>query len=120
MNLVRLIVHGLSALSVHTDLIFARVLLSAAAVALAAALGLVAVAVIRFGTDLAIPGWATIVSGDLLIVLVQTLVVVVAATLTMLAGRSSRPIVPILDASQFIAERRHFDFASARAAALRA
>jgi hypothetical protein len=118
MNLVRLIVHGLSALSVHTDTIFARVLLAAAAVALAAALGIVAVAIIRFGTNLAVPGWATIVSGDLVIVLVQTLVVVVAATLTMLAGRSTRPIVPILDARQFIAERRRFDLERRDAAAL--
>lgn len=106
MNLVRLIVHGLSALSVHTDMIFARVLLAAAAVAAAAALGIVGVAVIRFGTRLAIPGWATVAWGDLLIMLLQTVVVVIAATLTMLAGRSSRPIVPILDARQFIAERQ--------------
>ncbi|HTT81076.1 MAG TPA: glycosyltransferase [Stellaceae bacterium] len=109
MNLIGLIVHGLSALSVHTDMIFVRVLLGAAAIGVAAALGIVAVAGIRFGTNLAIPGWATIAAGDLLIVLVQTLVVVVAATLTMLAGRSNRPIVPILDARQFIAERQTFD-----------
>jgi polyisoprenyl-phosphate glycosyltransferase len=118
MNLVRLIVHGLSALSVHTDLIFARVLLAAAVVAVAAALGLVAVAAIRFGTSLAIPGWATVVSGDLLIVLVQTLVVVVAMTLTMLAGRSNRPIVPILDARQFIAARQRREFTPHQPAAM--
>jgi polyisoprenyl-phosphate glycosyltransferase len=106
MNLVGLIVHGLSALSVHTDMIFVRVLLLAAAIAVAAGLGIVAVAVIRFGTDLAIPGWATTAVGDLLIMLLQTLVVVVAATLTMLAGRSNRPIVPIADSRQFIAERQ--------------
>jgi polyisoprenyl-phosphate glycosyltransferase len=118
MNLVRLIVHGLSALSVHTDLIFARVLLAAAAVAAAAAAGIVAVAMIRFGTRLAVPGWATVVSGDLLIVLVQTLVVVVAATLTMLAGRSNRPIVPIPDARQFIAGRQRYDLARRRPTAM--
>jgi polyisoprenyl-phosphate glycosyltransferase len=109
MNLVGLILHGLSALSVHTDMIFVRVLLASAAIGVAAAVGIVAVAGVRFGTTLAIPGWATTAAGDLLIVLVQTLVVVVAATLTMLAGRSNRPIVPILDARQFIAERQTFD-----------
>lgn len=111
MNLVGLIVHGLSALSVYTDMIFVRVLLAAGAIAGAAGLGIVAVAAIRFGTTLGIPGWATTVVGDLAIVLLLTLVVVIAATLTMLAGRSNRPIVPIADAPQFIAERHRFDLA---------
>jgi hypothetical protein len=108
MNLVSLIVHGLSALSVHTDMIFVRVLLAAVAVAVAAGLGLVAVTAIRFGTDLAIPGWATSAGGSLLIILLLTLVVIVAASLTMLAGRSNRPIIPIVDAKSFIADRQSF------------
>jgi polyisoprenyl-phosphate glycosyltransferase len=112
MNLVGLIVHGLSALSVQTDTIFVRVLLAAAAIAGAAVLGIVAVAAVRFGTRLAIPGWATTAAGDLLIMLLLTLVVIVAATLTMLAGRSNRPIVPVVDARQFIAERQCFTVAA--------
>lgn len=105
MNLVALIIHGLSALSVQTDMIFVRVLLAAVAIAVVDGIGIAIVTAIRFGTDLAIPGWATTAVGDLLIILLLTLVVVVAATLTMLAGRSHRPIVPIVDAPQFIAER---------------
>ena len=108
MNLVSLIVHGLSALSVHTDMIFVRVLLAAAAVGAAAVLGIAAVVAVRFGTDIAIPGWATTAAGDLLIILLQTLVVVVAATLTMLAGRSNRPIVPLTDSSRYIEESRFY------------
>jgi hypothetical protein len=117
MNLVSLIVHGLSALSVHTDMIFVRVLLLSMAIAAAAGLGIVTVTAIRFGTDLAIPGWATTAVGDLLIILLQTLVVVVAATLTMLAGRSNRPIIPIADSGRFIADRRRLQRADAVEAA---
>jgi hypothetical protein len=116
MNLVSLIVHGLSALSVYTDMIFVRVLLLAMSIAATATLGIVVVTAIRFGTDLAIPGWATTAVGDLLIILLQTLVVIIAATLTMLAGRSSRPIIPIADAGRFIAERQSFNFEPAQAA----
>jgi polyisoprenyl-phosphate glycosyltransferase len=105
MNLVALIVHGLSAMSVYTDMIFVRMLLAAGLVTGTAALGVVAVAAIRLATNLAIPGWATTAVGDLLIILLQTLVIVVAASLTVLAGRSSRPIVPIVDCPCFIAER---------------
>jgi len=108
MNLVALIVHGLSALSVHIDTIFVRVLLTAAAVAIASITGITAVALIRFTTNLGIPGWATTAAGDLLIILLQTVVIVVAATLTMLAGRSSRPIIPIVDSLQFVAHRERY------------
>lgn len=107
MNLVSLILHGLSAISVHTDTIFVRILLAAAAVAATATVGIAGVAGIRIATDLAIPGWASVVAGDLLIILLQTLVIVVAVTLTFLAGRSQRPFVPIVDCPPFIAHREH-------------
>ena len=105
MNLTSLILHGLSAMSGHTDTIFVRILLGAAFVGATAGFGVAAVAGIRMATDLAIPGWATIAAGDLLILLFQTLVIVVAATLTFLAGRSHRPFVPIVDCPPFVAHR---------------
>jgi hypothetical protein len=105
MNLPSLVVHGLSAMSVHTDMIFVRVLLAALVVASVAGLGVISVTAIRIVTDLAIPGWATTAVGVLLVILLQTLVIVVAASLTMLAGRSSRPIVPIVDSKRFVASR---------------
>jgi len=108
MSLVSLIVHGLSAMSVHTDTIFVRVLLTSGVIAAASVLGILAIAIVRFASDLAIPGWATTVVGDLMIILLQTIVMVVAASLMMLAGRSSRPIIPIADAGQFVAERECF------------
>ena len=108
MSLVSLIVHGLSAMSVHTDTIFVRVLLTSGVIAAASLLGILAIAIVRFASDLAIPGWATTVVGDLMIILLQTIVMVVAASLMMLAGRSSRPIIPIADAGQFVAERECF------------
>lgn len=106
MNLVSLILHGLTAMSVHTDTIFVRILLVAAFVAGAAGFGIAAVVGIRTATDLAIPGWATVAAGDLLIILLQTLVIVVVVTLTFLAGRSHRPFVPIVDCPPFVAHRQ--------------
>jgi glycosyltransferase involved in cell wall biosynthesis len=106
MNLVSLAVHGLSAMSVYTDMIFVRTLIAAAVVAGLSVLGIIAVILIRFVTDLAVPGWATTVVGNLLIVLLQTVVIVIATSLMMLSGRSNRPIVPIIDAWSFVAERQ--------------
>ena len=88
-----------------TDTIFVRVLLTSGVIAAASLLGILAIAIVRFASNLAIPGWATTVVGDLMIILLQTIVMVVAASLMMLAGRSSRPIIPIADAGQFVAER---------------
>ncbi|MGH7123462.1 MAG: glycosyltransferase [Stellaceae bacterium] len=116
MSPVALIVHGLSAMSVYTDMIFVRVLIAAAAIAGLSVLGILGVAVTRFTTDLAIPGWATTAVGDLLIILLQTLVVMVATSLMMLAGRSNRPIVPIADCLLFIARREQWRFGRAQMA----
>ena len=104
MNLVSLIVHGLSAMSVHIDTIFVRVLLTSGLIAAMSVAGILCIGIIRFATDLAIPGWATTAAGDLMIILLQTIVVVVAASLMMLAGRSTRPIIPIVDSGQFVAD----------------
>jgi hypothetical protein len=105
MNPPGLIVHGLSAMSVYSDVIFARLLLATGGTAVLIAFGIVLVVAIQRATDIAVAGWTTPVVGELLIILLQTFVVVIAASITLLAGRSSRPIVPISDCGAFIAAR---------------
>jgi polyisoprenyl-phosphate glycosyltransferase len=114
MGLVGLVVHGLSAMAVYTDKIFVRILIVTSAVAFASLLGIVGVVAIRLTTKLAVPGWATTAAGDLLILLMQTVVILVATTLVMLAGRSNRPILPMVDAWPFVAETSHFRVHPAR------
>ena len=105
MNLPALVLHGLSAMSVYADLILVRVLLAAGLAAVVAVLGLVAVIAIRFGASFAIPGWASEMFGDLLIILSQSVVVVVTTTLAVLGTRSQRSIMPAVDAANFVRER---------------
>jgi polyisoprenyl-phosphate glycosyltransferase len=102
MNFPDLVIHGLSAMSVYTDLIFVRVLLATAAVSVLAFVAICVVLAVRFGTTLAIPGWATTVFGDLVIILFQAVLMIVATSLMVLAGRSARPIVPITDALVYV------------------
>jgi polyisoprenyl-phosphate glycosyltransferase len=102
MNLASLVIHGLSAMSVYTDLIFIRILLGAGGISVLAVLAIGVVVAIRFGTTLAIPGWATTVLGDLVIILFQAILTIVATSLMVLAGRSSRPTVPVTDAPTFV------------------
>ncbi len=105
MNLPSLVVHGLSAMSVYTDVIFVRVLMAASFVTATSGLAIAAVMVIRLATPLAIPGWTTTAVGDLLIIILQALVLMVATTLMLLASRSNRQLVPINDTATFVAER---------------
>jgi hypothetical protein len=107
MNVPSLVVHGLSAMSVYTDIIFVRILLAATFVAALSVLGMVAVILIRFFTWFGVPGWASTMFGDLVIVLLQTLVMIVATSLMLLAGRSQRPIVPIVDALVYVTSETH-------------
>ena len=102
MNFVSLLVHGLSAISVFSDVVGARLLaLAAAAIVLAAVLVGVVIGV-RFFTDLAIPGWATYVTGFLLIVLAQALIVSLALVFIIVNGRGNSSFLPIRDAEYFV------------------
>jgi len=76
-------------------------------VAVLTVFGMLLVVFLRLFTQLGIPGWASTMMGDLVIVLVQTLVMIVATSLMVLAGRSQRPIVPVVDSQIYaLAETR--------------
>src|SRR5712691_4138002 len=73
MNFVSLLVHGLTAISVFSDQVSARLLAASACLA-GLALAMIALTVgIRLGTGFAVPGWATYTVGLLVIVVVQLL-----------------------------------------------
>jgi hypothetical protein len=102
MDFVSLLVHGLGAISVFSDVVGARLLaLTAMAVSLAAAL-IGAVTAMRLFTPLAIPEWAGYATGILLIVLAQALIVSLALVFIIVSGRAAPAFLPIRDAPFFI------------------
>jgi uncharacterized membrane protein YbhN (UPF0104 family) len=102
MNYVALIGHGLSALSVHAELIGVRLLIFASALAglMTALLG--GVIVVRLGTDLAIPGWATTAAGILVVLLLQAAALAIVFVFIVLHGRSHPLFIPIRDYPYFV------------------
>jgi glycosyltransferase involved in cell wall biosynthesis len=97
MNLVALVVHGLSAIAVFGDRIGVRLL-----IVVCSAMGLVFGALllvtgIRAFTTLAIPGWATYATASLLIILIQMLLVVFVFAFVILASRDTASIIPSRD-----------------------
>jgi len=105
MNLVSLIVHGLSAMSVFSDAVFVRLILAAFALAGITISASVAILAIRLGTDWTPPGWASIVLVSLGVILLQALVLSVGTTFLHLHGRSSPSVLPAQMAEAYVLER---------------
>jgi hypothetical protein len=105
MNLVSLVVHGFSAFSVFIETAITRLLLFFGFTSvLAVAAALVAV-VLRFGTDLAIPGWATNVFGLSMVLFFQSLTLAAVVLFSVLSSRSSVPFLVGRQGAEFVETR---------------
>lgn len=102
MSLVALVVHGLSAMAVFGDRIGVRLL-----IVIGAAMGVLSTVIltvfgVRVFTTLAVPGWATYVTGLLVVMLMQMLLVVLIFAFVILAARDNASIVPSRDYVHFV------------------
>jgi glycosyltransferase involved in cell wall biosynthesis len=102
MNFVALVGHGLSALSVHAELIGVRLLVSSIIAIAIVSMLLVTVVGVRLLTSLAIPGWATTAAGLLGLTLLQFIGAAVFFIFLVLHGRSQPLFIPIRDYPFFI------------------
>lgn len=109
MNVPGLVAHGLSAISVYSDMVLVRSVIGMFGVAVLTVVGLITVAAIRLFSDLAIPGWASSVFGSLSIVLLQSIIFTVISAFLLLSARSNKPVIPMIDAPQFIASTEQYD-----------
>lgn len=97
MNLIALVVHGLSAMAVFGDRIGVRLLI-VVSVGLSLVSGaLITVIGIRLLTNLGIPGWATSLTGISLVMLIQMLTVILVFAFVILAARDTVSIIPSRD-----------------------
>lgn len=102
MNFASLVSHGLSAIAVFGDIVGVRFLIGSLLGALLGAIAIVAVLVIRFGTHLAIPGWATYAIGTLVVIVIQFVTIATTFSFFMLANRTNLGFVPLRDYSLFL------------------
>jgi polyisoprenyl-phosphate glycosyltransferase len=102
MNLIDLMVHGLSAISVHMEAAGVRVLVLAlgfSATALAAGLFVVHR---RLFTDLAIPGWASVLSTLFILLAAVGLSAALTLVFLVLSARDRRPVIPAVDGHYWV------------------
>ncbi len=102
MNFVSLVVHGLSALSVYSEVIGVRLVLATGLLFALAALLLLVVVGIRLTTDLAIPGWTSVLGGLLLVLLLQLFTASVPFVFVILHGRGGTGFLPARDYIYFV------------------
>jgi glycosyltransferase involved in cell wall biosynthesis len=104
MNLVGLVAHGLSAMAVFSDRIGARALAVSGAALTVALLSLITVLGVRWGTALALPGWATTAAGLLVVFVAQIVMLSTLFTFVVLSGRSHTAVIPLRDYRVFVRE----------------
>jgi polyisoprenyl-phosphate glycosyltransferase len=109
MNFVSLSLHGLSAMSVYSEVIGIRILILGAGLVCLGLLVLIGIIVVRGLTTWAIPGWATNSFGLTLMLIFQILMISLLFTFGVLASRASQTFIPVRDCLQFVlSERRLF------------
>jgi hypothetical protein len=106
MNFNALVLHGLSAISVYSDIIGVRLLkLSGLAIGLVLA-ALFALVAARVGTALVIPPWAIDVAGVLLLSLMNLTLISMALALFTLRSRADYGFLPIRDHAHYVLDQR--------------
>jgi polyisoprenyl-phosphate glycosyltransferase len=102
MNFVALVAHGLSAISVYSDVVGVRLLVMSVLLAMLTLLGIIITLVIRLTTELAIPGWASFTIGILLVLFVQAVMAAFVFSFVILGARHGSTFLPRRDYSFFI------------------
>ncbi|OGV67539.1 MAG: hypothetical protein A3K19_17690 [Lentisphaerae bacterium RIFOXYB12_FULL_65_16] len=102
MNLVSLVVHGLSAMSVYIDILTVRLMLLSLLVILLGVLGFGVLFYVKYLTPLAIPGWATNVAIGLVVIMFQAVLLLTMLAFIILNHRSSKLFIPASDYRDYI------------------
>ena len=106
MNLISLVVHGMSAISVFGEVVAVRLLGFVSLLMLLTFAGLTTTVSIKFFTDLAIPGWATNLTGLLGIVLLNLLLLATFSVILLLNSRDRLSFLPLRDWQYFVEDNR--------------
>lgn len=102
MNFVSLVTHGLSAISVYGDIAGVRLFIATCLLILLTMISIVGVIIIKFSTNLAIPGWTSYIIALLSIILMQAVIMSLFFIFVVLSGRNNSIFLPQRDYHYFI------------------
>jgi polyisoprenyl-phosphate glycosyltransferase len=106
MGFIGLVIHGLSAMSVFGDTVGVRLLILCGVFGVLISILIVATIIVKVATSLSIPGWATYVTGLLLLLLSQLVVLSLVFIFVALYNRGQSSFVPIRDCPIYIGKVR--------------
>jgi glycosyltransferase involved in cell wall biosynthesis len=109
MNFTRLVIHGLSAISVYSEIVAIRVLIVTIVLIFLDLLAISSIIYIRLATKLAIPGWATVSVGILTVLFFNLLVMMLIFVFILLSGRDTSAFLPKRDFGYFLAGVRPYN-----------
>ncbi len=101
-GVIPLIMHGIAGIATFHDLVATRILVASMSFVGVLALALFTVIGVRFGTTLAVPGWATYTAGMLLVLSIQVLTIAFSLVLSLIGGRMGAMFVPCLQYRTFM------------------
>ena len=104
MNFINLVIHGLSAISVFTDVLAVRILLFSIFLIVNALIAIFIVAGIRMFSDLAIPGWASSIILGMTIVIIQAFLISLFLVFSVLNYRTQQSFIPASEYKKYIIE----------------
>ncbi|MGD1840211.1 MAG: glycosyltransferase [Thermonemataceae bacterium] len=102
MNFPSLVLHGLSSIAVHADIVALRLLSASFLMIVTASIVVLIVLYIRFFTELATPGWATTVVSGALVLITQVFFLSFSLLFLILTYRSQNQFVPTLHYKQYV------------------
>jgi hypothetical protein len=102
MDFVSLVLHGLSAISVYTEILAVRLMIFAIGTILVGVAGFLVLLYVKYLTPLAIPGWATNVAIGIVVILFQALLLLALLTFVSLNYRTSKLFIPAKDYQDYL------------------
>jgi hypothetical protein len=102
MNFISLVVHGLSAISVQTDVVLTRLVVAVIALIGALLATLLTIAVVTLFFDVAVPGWTTAMAGVIVILLAQTVSLIAILAFLTLGARHQTATIPLRDYGPYV------------------
>jgi hypothetical protein len=94
MNFTRLLLHGLGAITVFVDFVTARILVLSLLFLALSVLSIAGIISVKMFTQLAIPGWASILSTIITILFIQSFLLTLFTLLLYLSSQSLRQFIP--------------------------
>jgi hypothetical protein len=102
MSLLSLFYHGVSALAAFIDIIAIRLLVASGMAIGVSLLGLFTILIIKLTTDLAIPGWASILGSSIIMIILISFLIALFLLFTFLSSQSYRKLIPAIHYKEFI------------------